>query len=80
MLDIKPDDPRSDDDMHSSIDRASTPRRYDVECGSSSSVPGRAQSHQMVPSSIRNSPGALRVLDLDPVLGPARAVSKVAAL
>lgn len=40
MLDIK-----SDDDMHSSIDRASTHRRCDVEWGSSSgALPERGQA------------------------------------
>jgi hypothetical protein len=60
MLDIK-----SDDDMHSSIDRASTHRRCDTEWGSSSgSLPDRTQGHQNVPSSIRNAAGDFGFLTL----------------
>ena len=58
MLDIK-----YDDDMHSSIDRASTHRRCDVEWGSSSgALPERTQGHQNVPSSIRSAAGAFGFL------------------
>ena len=56
MLDIK-----SDDDMHSSIDRASTHRRCDVEWGNSSgALPERGQAIKNAPSSIPPAGGFAR--------------------